>query len=459
MKIPTILMWILMMVYSMNLLSQVNQLAPTPPMGWNSWDCFGMDVTDEELKATADYMAEHLKEYGWEYVVLDMGWYFGEKTNTWNFKEKNPELNIDEYGRVVPALHKFPSAANEVGLKAVADYIHSLGLKFGIHIVRGIPRQAVEENTPIKGTNYRAKDIASEKGLCGWYHGMYSIDMSKPGAQEYYNSLLEQYAEWGVDFIKADDMLGPLYHLDEIEAVQKARLNTGRPIVLSLSAGPVPVELADVLRRNSNMWRLSGDMWDSWPHLLETFEYCRTWQDYVIPNHWPDCDMLPLGKLRINGTDGLLAEKLGVNIKETVNEYSRLTTDEKYTLMSLWAIFRSPLMMGGNLMENDSLTYQLLTNEEVLRVNQQSVNNKELRFSEKESIWIADDPVSGAKYIALFNLDDNKSIKFNVSTKELGLSGRFFVRDLWEGKDLGAFKKNIRADVNPHGCKLFKISQ
>jgi len=436
-----------------------DQLAKTPPMGWNSWDCFGMDVTEDQIKATADYMAENLKKQGWEYIILDMGWNYGEGLNTSNFKMKKPPQCIDSYGRLIPNTGKFPSAANGNGLKALADYVHRKGLKFGIHVMRGIPWQAVAENTVIKGTKYHAKDIASEADACRWFHGLMTVDMSKPGAREYYDSLIEMYAGWGVDYIKADDMLKDPYHKDEIEAVASAIKKTGRPIVLSLSAGPLPIDKIDHLKQNANLWRISGDMWDDWGYIKRTFEYCRTWQDYILPGHWPDCDLLALGKLRINGTDGALANKLHLPREETINEYSRFTDDEKYTHFTLWSIFRSPLMIGGDLLQLDDLTFHLLTNEEVLNINQKSINNHEIRATGNEIIWAADDPETGAKYVALFNLNDDMPRRIDVSWDEVGISGEYVVRNLWKKKETGRFSGHFNVEINPHGCGLFQLNK
>jgi len=437
---------------------EIPQLAKTPPMGWNSWDCFGMDVTENQMKATGDYMAENLKEYGWEYIVLDMGWNYGEGLNTNNFRMRNPPQYIDEYGRLIPNIRKFPSSENGNGLKSLADYVHSKGLKFGIHIMRGIPWQAVEKNTPIKGTTYKAKDIINYADSCRWYHGLIGVDMAKPGAQEYYNSLIEMYADWGVDYIKADDILRPYRSMD-IEAISKAIKKTERPIVLSLSAGPVSTGETDHLRMNANLWRLSGDMWDDWSCIKNTFDWCRAWQDYIMPNHWPDCDMLPLGKLRINGTDGALANKIKKPREETINEYDRLTNDEKYTLMTLWSVFRSPLMMGGDLLQLDDFTFRLLTNKEVLAVNQGSSNNHELRATGNEIIWVADEPETGAKYVAMFNVGNDDAIKIKLLLDELGISGKVSVRDLWQQKNIGKFNDYFETSINPHACGLYKISK
>jgi alpha-galactosidase len=431
------------------------KLAKTPPLGWNSWDCFGMDVTESQVMATADYMAKNMKSAGWTYIVIDMGWDYDEGLNTSNFRMKNPPLCFDKYGRLIPNVRRFPSSVNDNGFKSLSDYVHRLGLKFGIHIMRGITWEAVEKNTPVKGSPYRAKDIFSDSLLCRWYHGMKTVDMAKPGSQEYYNSLLEQYAGWEVDYIKADDMENPL----EIEAISKAIKKTGRPIVLSLVGSGRPDNVPFLRQNNVNLWRIIADVWDDWYYLKNAFKAAGTWQDYIMPNHWPDLDMLPLGKLRINGTDGLLAKTIKKTLEETVNEFSRLTKDEKYTMLTLWSIFHSPLMIGGNLMELDELTLQMLMNEEVLAVNQYSKNNHELRATENEIIWTADDPDTGSKYVALFNISDNDTRSIKVTWNELGISGKYIVRDLWEKKNTGKSKSNIEMLVSPHGCGFYKVSK
>jgi hypothetical protein len=287
---------------------------------------------------------------------------------------------------------------------------------------------------------------------------MYGIDMTKPGAQEYYNSLIELYSEWGVDYIKADDMIRR-YHREEIEGVSSAIKNGSRPMVLSLSAGPSPVAEIEHFRANANLWRISGDLWDGWNFIKPAFGLCREWQTFVQPNHWPDLDILPLGKLRINGTDGMLAKTLNLHPEETINEYSRLTSDEKYTLLTLWIIFRSPLMMGGDLLQNDDFTFQLLTNSEALAVNQNSINNHELKVIDEKIVWVADDPGSGAKYVALFNTGDQKNVEIEVTWEELGITGDFTVRDLWRKSDLDKYGKSFSASIHPHGAGLYKLSK
>jgi len=365
--------------------------AATPPLGWNSWDCYGPTVTEAETKANADYMAKNLKASGWEYVVIDIRWYVGNDT-AHGYNEKNPDWNLDEYGRFVPAPNRFPSAAGGKGFKPLADYLHGKGLKFGIHIMRGVPVQAVLRKLPIKGTQLTAADIYTKEGQCNWLHDMYTVVPDRPGAQEYYNSLFELYASWGLDFVKIDDLSEP-YHAGEIELIRKAIDRTGRKIVLSMSPGETPIADARHAQEHANMWRTVGDFWDSWDQLKEHFEVCNRWAPYTRVGNWPDADMLPLGRL-------------GIRAERGDDRMTRFTRDEQRTLMTLWSIFRSPLMFGGDLPSNDAFTLSLLTNKAVLNVNQHSTNGRQLWRRGDLVAWTADDPATGDKYLALFNAQD-----------------------------------------------------
>ena len=368
--------------------------APTPPMGWNSWDCYGPTVTEAEVKANADYMSKNLKSTGWEYVVVDIRW-FVANDKALGYNQTDPIYSIDEYGRFIPAVNRFPSAANGKGFKPLADYIHSKGLKFGIHIMRGIPVIAIKQNLPIKGTRLTAKDIYSEKDQCRWLRDMYTIIPGRPGSQEYYNSIFELYASWGLDFVKVDDLSSPIYFAGEVEMIRKAIDRTGRKIVLSTSPGETPVAHARHVSDNANMWRTVGDFWDSWLQLKEHFEVFSRWNAYRKPGAYPDGDMLPMGRLSIRGERG-------------TDRMTAFTKDEQYTMMSLWSIFKSPLMFGGDLPSNDPFTDSLLTNREVLNILKYSTNNKELFRTKNQAAWIADDPKTGDKYLAVFNIADQE---------------------------------------------------
>lgn len=388
-----------LVLFLANLHSQSSpDVAPTPPMGWNSWDCFGPTVTENEVKANADYMASHLKQYGWEYVVVDIRWYV-ENDKSHGYNEKDAVINMDEYGRLVPAVNRFPSSTNGRGFKPLADYVHSEGLKFGIHLMRGIPKLAVQKNTPILGSAATAKDIYSTKELCSWLGDMYTVDATKPGAQEYYTSLFQLYGSWGVDFVKVDDLTRP-YHENEIELIRKAIDGCGRPIVLSTSPGETPIEYAKHISTHANMWRIMDDFWDNWSQLDAHFPLFEKWIPFMGPGHWPDGDMLPLGRI-------------GIRAERGDNRMSMFTKDEQYTLMSLFLICRSPLMFGGNLPDNEGFTLNLITNEETLDVLQKSKDNRLLFDDGGKIIWTADDVNSSAKYVALFFTDDQRPILDN----------------------------------------------
>ncbi|MCW3806950.1 NPCBM/NEW2 domain-containing protein [Plebeiibacterium marinum] len=374
--------------------------AATPPMGWNSWDCFGPSVVEAEVKANADYMAKHLKESGWEYIVVDIRWYADNQTTGHYNPYDETDFVIDENGRYMPSPKRFPSSANGAGFKPLADYIHNLGLKFGIHIMRGVPKEAVFNKMPIKGTNITADQIYSTESECTWLKDNYTVVRSKEGAQEYYNSILDLYASWGVDYIKVDDLSRP-YHTDEIEMLRKAIDQTGRPIVLSMSPGATPIDQHEHATNHANMWRTIDDFWDNWAQLNYSFGMCAKWAPYITTGAWPDADMLPLGKF-IRG-------------ERATDRYTNFTKDEQYTLMTLWSMFKSPLMFGGNLPDNDEFTNSIITNKEVLYVNKYSRNNKELYAKDDITVWTADDPANGDVFVALFNNEGDGFIK----TKDL----------------------------------------
>ena len=361
-----------------------HEWAKSPPMGWNSWDCFGTTITDEIARAQADAQEKYLKDSGWQYLVVDIQWYEGGSQG--HGYRRDAVLTMDEFGRLLPAPNKFPSSVDGNGFKPLADYVHSKGLKFGIHLMRGIPKQAVRQNTPVKGTNYRAQDIANTRSICAWNPDMYGVDMTKPGAQDYYDSVFELYASWGIDFIKVDDISRPYDRVQqlEIEAMRKAIDKTGRPIVFSLSPGDTPVEKGAHVNQFANMWRVSDDFWDRWSPLYGMFGRLNKWTPYRIEGAYPDADMLPFGIIEFR-------------------RQTRFTKDEQVTCMSLWCIARSPLMLGADMTKMDNWTIKLLTNKEVLAVNQNSTNNRQVSNKSDLIVWAADIPGSKDKYVALFN--------------------------------------------------------
>lgn len=430
------------------------EVASSPPMGWNSYDCYGATVTAAEVKANADYVAKYLKPYGYTYIVVDFCWFY---PNAPHSKVSPPQqkrlpgdgfaplLAMDRYGRLLPVIRRFPAAAGGKGFKPLADYIHSLGLKFGIHVMRGIPRQAVWEKTPVPGTkDINAAMIADTKDTCQWLNSMYGIDMNKPGAQQYLNSLLQLYASWGVDFIKVDDISQP-YHKAEIEGYAKAIKHCGRKIVLSLSPGATPITEATHVTRYANMWRLADDFWDNWDALKAMFPLAAEWAPYAGYGHWPNLDMIPIGKLSLQGPVG-------------PERYSHFTEAEKRTLITLWCITRSPLILGGNLPDNSSRDLALETNKEVLEVDQRGIDSRQLYNKDGAIVWVSRMPEKKTWNVAFFNLEDSAQV-VGISFAGLGMSGGVSVRDLWKRKNLGNFKRQYQQRLPPHGSAMLCLKE
>ncbi|MGH9735710.1 MAG: glycoside hydrolase family 27 protein [Candidatus Acidiferrales bacterium] len=416
-------------------------------MGWNSWDSFGEMVTERDIRANARVMAQRLKRFGWQYVTVDMGWYVENHAAENNGGKV--EFSIDSFGRYTPAVNSFSSASNNEGFKPLADYVHSLGLKFGIHILRGIPRVAVKDNLPIAGSSYHAADAADTSDTCPWNSFNYGMNPSSAAAQAYYDSILKLYASWGVDFLKVDCIASHPYKGADIRMIAEAIRKTSRPIVLSLSPGPAPLDKADEVERYAQLWRISDDIWDIW-NSAATFpqgpgnQFARTeWEKYSGPGHWPDADMLPLGELK---------PAAGWGKPRT----TRLTRDEQRTLITLWSIFRSPLIMGGNLTMLDDWTASLLTNPGVIAIDQHSRGNRAVIKTSEAAVWIARPETGNGFYVALFNLRDSPQ-KLSYSWKDLGLSSaRYKLRDLWQRKSLGS-GSGISVDLAPHACAVYSV--
>jgi len=425
------------------------ELAATPPMGWNSWDGYGTTITEAQFKANASWIAQHLKRFGWQYVVLDMEWFVTNPTAEGN--SKSSQYSLDQYGRYTPAPNRFPSAANGQGFHPLADYVHSLGLKFGIHILRGIPKQALEKNLPISGSSYRASDAADRSDTCPWNFDNYGVDASKPAGQAYYASIAQLYAGWGVDFLKVDCISSHPYKGDEIRLLSTALRNTGRPIVLSLSPGPAPTEKIEEMRKYAAMWRISNDIWDLWHNDKEypkgvgdQFGNVAKWAGLSEPGHWPDADMLPVGYL-------------GPAPGWGKPRNTRLTQEEQKTLITLWSIFRSPLMVGGDLTAADSWTTALLTNSEVLDLDQHSTENRVVISKDQVVVWSAKSRSRNDQYVAVFNTGSDP-LNLHYEWKELGLrEAAYRVRDVWRKRDLGSLG-SITVPLPTHACVLYRLS-
>jgi hypothetical protein len=415
-------------------------------MGWNSWDAYGLTINEAEFTANAQWMAANLKKYGWTLAVVDEGWYLVDPT----VKPAESQFVLSPDGRYFPSPNRYPSTANNAGFKKLAHSIHSLGLQFGIHIIRGIPKEAVAKNLPIAGTNFHAQDAADTSDTCPWNTYNYGVKNNAAG-QAYYDSIAALYAGWGVDFLKVDCISSHPYKEDEIRMVSEALKKTGRPIVLSLSPGPSPLDKADVLAANSNMWRISDDVWDHWAHdpkmsfsqsISEQFAVAGKWAKYGKPGQWPDADMLPIGFL-------------GPRPGEGQSRDSRLSHDEQRTLVTGWAIFRSPLVLGANLTKIDDWTKSLVTNAEIIAVNQESSDQLEAIRDNGVVVWTAK-ATGAAKYVAVTNLSDTTR-QIDYAWPKIGLSGTSSkVRDLWQHKNLGRMN-SLKASLPAHASVLYRV--
>jgi hypothetical protein len=425
-----------------------DQIVATPPMGWNSYDAFGDSVTEAEVLANARYMKDHLASHGWKYVVVDFRWYDPKPTgddSRLNKDRLNAELAMDEFGRLIPAPERFPSSADGKGFKPLADKIHAMGLKFGIHVMRGIPRMAVKANVTIEGGKEKAWD-ASSFSLCSWCPDMFGVNMSVPAGQAWYDSILRQYASWGVDFVKVDDLSQP-YSTGEVAAIRTAIDRCGREMVFSTSPGATPLRNASHVSSHANMWRISGDFWDRWQSLDRQFDLLSSWHGWGGPGHWPDADMIPFGHLGIRSKAG------------GPDRSTRLTHDEQTMLMSLWVLGPSPLMVGANLPDDDDWTNSLLTNDEVLAIDQDPAGKPGIRLSHQpgQEVWVKE-LASGDHAVGLFNRSSGP-VDVTIVFADAEIGKKQAVRDLWAQRDLGEYDDQYGVTVPPHGAVLVRMSQ
>ena len=426
-------------------------LALTPPLGWNSYDAFGDSVYESEVLTNAAWLKSHLQPAGWDTVVVDFRWYDSLADG---IRVQNPEgVCIDKNGRCIPPANRFPSAVNGLGFKPLADKIHALGLKFGIHIMRGIPRKAVEADLPIAGSSFTASQAVLPPGdtnrACQWNRDMFGVDAQTDAGRAWYASIARQYAAWGVDYVKCDDICflgrGRFYGAEEIEALSRGLLASGRSIVLSLSPGPAPVDCAPHLKQFANLWRISGDFWDNWRALNANFNLLADWSRENGPGHWADADMIPFGHIALRNCD------------VHPERWSRFTRDEQLTLMSLWSLAPSPLMLGMSLPDNDPWTTAILTNPEVLAINQDPLGLAGHRLygpPVPAETWIKT-LTDGASAVGFFNRS-NQIVKIAVPWKNLGFQSPPQVRDVWLRRDLGRQDRYLD-EIPAHGCVLLSV--
>lgn len=425
------------------------------PMGWNSYDYYDTTVNEAQVRANAEFMAKHLKEAGWEYVVVDIEWYAKDAGRMRDQYQYIPfgEQEMDEYGRLLPDENRFPSAKGGKGFGPLAEYIHSLGLKFGIHIMRGIPRRAAHEHLPVRGSHVTANMIADPSSICGWNPDMYGVRKNVEGGQEYYDSIIGLYAEWGVDFIKCDDICNTNLYVrnfysaaHEVEMLHRAIEKAGRNIVLSLSPGPALIEKAWHYEKYANMWRITDDFWDNWKLLRDMFDRCELWQNHVAEGCYPDCDMLPLGKLG-----------KGFGQERDTN----FTKEEQITMLTLWCVFGSPLMLGAELTLLDEGTLSLLKRKDILQLVSNEYVGKQFEKGEEYAIWSCLNEKTGERYLAFFNfLETPQNISCKIcEVEQFGYRGitKDTVQELWEQREVEVRNNELDDLVPVHGARLFKI--
>lgn len=405
--------------------------SPRPPMGWNSWDCYGTTVTEAEVLANAEHMAQHLLPFGWDTVVVDIDW--SDPTARSHGYNEGAPLHLDDLGRLAPDPERFPSSAGGAGFAPLAEKVHALGLRFGIHVMRGIPQLATAGASPVEGTEVTATDVADETNRCEWNPHMDGLRHEHPAAQAYYDSVVALYASWGVDFIKADDMLWP-YQAADIEAFSLAIERSGRPIELSLSPGrDLSLTRLDHLREHATMWRICDDLWDVWEDVEANFARFARWAPVASEHGWPDGDMLPLGHVGIRAERGEPRD-------------SRLTAAERVTLMTLWVVARSPLMIGGDLPTSSPETIALFTNADVLALLE-SRGSREVFREGDLVLWTADD-VAGAGWVAAFNLGTEPlSVALDAGDVGVPADGSARVRELWTGEDVATHGVTVQSDA------------
>ena len=448
----TVLLAILSMTgfgWSQSSAGTLPELAKTPPMGWNSWDGYGATINEGQFKENARWLAQHLKAAGWEYVVVDMEWFVLNPSPQGN--SPHAQFNLDAYGRYMPAINRFPSAKDGAGFKPLAEFVHALGLKFGIHILRGIPKLAVERNLPIEGASFHAADAANRADTCPWNPDNYGTNADHPAAQAYYDSIARLYASWGVDLIKADCISSRPYKSADIRMLSTALRKTGRPILLSLSPGAAPIDKVSEMRDYAQMWRVSDDVWDLWHSSIDypqglgdQFPRLAKWFSYSEAGHWPDADMLPIGYL-------------GPAPGWGTPRWTRLTHDEQRTLLTLWSMFRSPLMIGGNLPQADEWTTSLLTNAEVIAIDQRAKSSQPVLTTNQAVVWVARTATDDLHYLAIFNVGEHGA-DLKYDWRDLGFAGSTYaLRDLWAQRDLG-LASTVSVTVPAHGVILYAVS-
>jgi alpha-galactosidase len=398
-------------------------LAQKPYMGWSSWSFYKETVTEAAVKAQADVVADKLKPCGYTYINIDDGW----------------EQGYDDNGYNKANSRTFPD-----GIASLADYVHKKGLKLGIYLIPGIPADLYQQNPQIKGTTYHIQDITDPTVHGSTRRNYYKIVYSKPGAAAYIQGYADLLASWGVDFIKMD-FVGPgggnqaADNRDDLQHWSDALNKTGRPFWLELSNSLKIANIAD-WQAHSNGWRIGNDVerYNSpyltlWSKIARRFTEAPNWVKLGGPGGWNDFDSLEIG----NGdSDGL-------------------TVDERHSAMTLWAISCSPLYSGADLTHLDPADYAMLTNKDVIQIDQAGRIAVPLSQDAPQQVWWIKN-ADGSLTVALFNLGEAEA-PVTVNWSDVGLKSAASVTDLWSHADLGKSNTSFTATLSTHGCRLLRV--
>ena len=430
----------------------------SPPMGWNSFDSYGVYLHEEAAYKNLEELAKTYLPFGYEYFVIDNGW-FGEYDlipgTKYPAEKHASDVNINDYGLLQPSKCYFPN-----GIKPIINRAHKLGLKFGLHLMRGIPRKAVELNLPIKGTKYRARDIADTNSICRWCSYNYGVDMSRPGAQEFYNSLVNQLAEWGVDFIKADDITG---FPKEIIGLANAIEQNPRDIVFSLSPGGSTVLYNLPYYKRANMVRITKDIWDRVDDLDKAFTSWEVFQGTGNEVFYPDLDMIPFGNL-MQMTPAEYYEDNEDAVRLAGHGYKRksqFTQSQHYTFITIRALGGSPLFIGGDLPTMDNFSQKLLTNKEMIACSQNGVVGFNIYKKDSFEIWLTPDKkIYGKGWLGIFNRNKmNKIISLDKNDFKFRDSVNYKIYDVWNEQEISFNNNKVEFDIPADGVVFLKFQE
>jgi hypothetical protein len=452
-------------------------IAKTPPLGYNSFDSYNCNIYEELAMKEIDAFIEKFAPHGYEYFVIDNGWFSSPKSTDFEglmvplgrMSDPYTEVSVDEYGIVQPSEQFFPN-----GFKAMTDKLHEKGLKFGVHLMRGIPKIAVKNDLPIKGTNYTAKQVFTTVDDCSWCKYMHGLDMTKPGAQEFLNSVFNQFAEWGIDFVKVDHVT---HFPAEIEGCVKAIEQCGRPMVLSLSAGGTSnINYLETYRK-TNMVRTTRDIWDNQTSIERSFNSMRKWQGLERPGFWPDLDMIPFGELCILNRTEVQKKKPGQSNEQFMGHkyhWCKFSEAQKETFMTQRAISASPIMIGGSMISMDEHSYKLLTHKEMLACVNNGVHGKLIYEENDIELWAAPlennermgfrHYVSDEGWIAIFNRTDKpQDVKLTGKFLQFLPTGKgvYKFTDIWGDQSIEDYKRSEKLNLNieANGVVFFKYTK